>query len=264
MSLKCRVCAAEVDMPFICSFCHDAFCPQHRLPESHDCPEYWRVQARKAPISSTMAPPDIRAYAGIRARPSRSALRFSPTEIKHVLVGIVLVSAVGISFFASSALWNWIAMAAAVVFFTAGFVIHELAHKAVAQRYGMWAEFRLDMFGALLTIVSAVSPFKIIAPGAVVIAGDTTPDRVGRTAVAGPSVNILIAVVLLGLAQVFQPWLLLSAMLAGAVINAYMALFNLIPFGVFDGLKVLRWSKPVWLCLFALSVLVTWLSYTSL
>ena len=251
-------------MPFICSFCHDAFCPQHRLPESHDCPEYWRIQARKAPIFGAMAPPDIRAYAGVRVRPSRSALRFSPTEIKHVLLGTVLVSAVGISFFASGALWNWITMAAAVVFFTAGFIIHELAHKVVAQRYGMWAEFRLDRFGALLTIFSVVSPLKIIAPGAVVIAGETTPDRVGRTAVAGPSVNILLAAALFGLTRIFQPWALLDAMLAGAAINAFMALFNLVPFGVFDGLKVLKWSKPVWVCLFALSVLVTWLSYTSL
>jgi len=155
-------------------------------------------------------------------------------------------------------------MAAAVVFFTAGFIIHELAHKVVAQRYGMWAEFRLDRFGALLTIFSVVSPLKIIAPGAVVIAGETTPDRVGRTAVAGPSVNILLAAALFGLTRIFQPWALLDAMLAGAAINAFMALFNLVPFGVFDGLKVLKWSKPVWVCLFALSVLVTWLSYTSL
>ena len=150
------------------------------------------------------------------------------------------------------------------MFFTAGFIIHELTHKAMAQRYGMWAEFRLDMFGALLTLLSAVSPLKIIAPGAVVIAGDTTIDRVGRTAAAGPATNILIAVLLLGLAQALPPAGLMEATLAGAAINAFMAVFNLIPFGVFDGLKVFRWSKPVWLVLFALAALATTLAYMSL
>lgn len=51
---------------------------------------------------------------------------------------------------------------------------------------------------------------------------------------------------------------------AGAAINAFMALLNLIPIGVLDGLKVFRWNKSVWLVLFALSGLVTALSYWSL
>jgi Zn-dependent protease len=53
-------------------------------------------------------------------------------------------------------------------------------------------------------------------------------------------------------------------MLAGAAINAFMALFNLIPFGVLDGLKVFRWNKQVWLVLLALAALLTGLSYLSL
>jgi Zn-dependent protease len=30
-------------------------------------------------------------------------------------------------------------------------------------------------------------------------------------------------------------------------INSSLALFNLIPFGIFDGAKVLRWNKYVWI-----------------
>jgi Zn-dependent protease len=56
----------------------------------------------------------------------------------------------------------------------------------------------------------------------------------------------------------------MEALLAGSAINAFMALFNLIPFGVFDGLKVFRWNKQAWLVLFALAVLITGLSYMSL
>jgi Zn-dependent protease len=178
------------------------------------------------------------------------------------LIGVILVSGVGLSFMLSFS--SWIAVVAAVVFFTGGFIAHELMHKAVAQRYGLWAEFRLDMFGALLTVISAVSPLKIIAPGAVVIAGETTPDRVGRTATAGPATNIVIATILFALAQILHPAILLEAMLAGAAINAFMALFNTIPFGVLDGLKIFRWNKKVWLVLFALACVITALSYLSL
>ena len=261
--LKCEACAAKVELPFTCSFCGGAHCPQHRLPESHECPEYWRVRARREPVVRVAAPPDIRAYAGSALRPSRSTVGFSPTEVKHVLIGIILVSAVGLSY-SSLVFSSWIAIAAAVLFFTAGFIIHELTHKAVAQRYGLWAEFRLDLFGAVLTALSAVSPLKIIAPGAVVIAGQTTPERVGRTAAAGPVTNILLAALLLALGQVIHMVGLKEATFAGAAINAFMALFNLLPFGVLDGLKVFRWNKATWVLLLAVSGAVTALSYLSL
>jgi Zn-dependent protease len=197
-------------------------------------------------------------------RSTRSVIRFSSTEIRHIAIGVILVSGVGLSFFAPRVFSNWLAIVAAVFFFTAGFIVHELTHKAMAQRYGMWAEFRLDKFGAVLTLLSAVSPLKIIAPGAVVIAGNTTPDRVGRTAAAGPATNILIASLLLGLAEALHPMELLEALLAGSAINAFMALFNLIPFGVLDGLKVFRWNRQVWIVLLALAVVITGLSYMSL
>jgi len=249
-------------MPFVCTFCRGVFCPQHRLPESHNCSEYWRVRAHRQSLLRPMTPPDVRAYWGPTVISSKQWLRFSPSEVKHILIGVILVSGVGLSFMLSFS--SWLAVAAAVIFFTGGFIAHELMHKAVAQRYGLWAEFRLDMFGALLTVISAVSPLKIIAPGAVVIAGETTPDRVGRTAAAGPTTNIVIAILLFTLAQILHPAILLEAMLAGAAINAFMALFNTIPFGVLDGLKIFRWNKRVWLSLFAVACAITALSYLSL
>jgi len=33
----------------------------------------------------------------------------------------------------------------------------------------------------------------------------------------------------------------------GVTVNSSLALFNLIPFGVFDGAKVLRWNWKIWL-----------------
>ena len=41
----------------------------------------------------------------------------------------------------------------------------------------------------------------------------------------------------------------------GALINASLGFFNLIPFWVLDGAKVVRWSWKVWLLMFAISLL---------
>jgi Zn-dependent protease len=34
--------------------------------------------------------------------------------------------------------------------------------------------------------------------------------------------------------------------LLGININASLALFNLIPFGVFDGAKIIKWNRTAW------------------
>lgn len=34
----CDYCGADVDTPFNCNYCERDYCPDHRLPESHDCP----------------------------------------------------------------------------------------------------------------------------------------------------------------------------------------------------------------------------------
>jgi len=94
------------------------------------------------------------------------------------------------------------------------------------------------------------------------IAGYADRDRMGRTAFAGPVVNIVIASVLLMLLPVFA-WGggLFSALLAGAAINAFLALFNLIPFTVFDGRKVFEWNKLYWIFIFIVALGLTF--YTS-
>lgn len=149
------------------------------------------------------------------------------------------------------------ALAIAVVFFAMGFIIHELAHKFVAQNYGLWAEFRVNPFGAILTLATALSPFfKIIAPGAVMIAGPTSKRAVGLTSVAGPLTNIVLAALLHVLGLLTGSFPLAIAARAGAAINAWMALFNLLPFGPLDGRKILWWDKLAWAGLLVVSILL--------
>lgn len=143
------------------------------------------------------------------------------------------------------------------ILFSLGFILHELAHKYVAQGYGLWAEFRLNMTGLLLTAISVISPIKFIAPGAVMIAGFTDKEHMGRTAFAGPLVNIVITTALLILLPTLPNAALYHAVLAGAAINAFLALFNLIPFAVFDGQKVYAWNRRYWATLITISLALT-------
>lgn len=173
-----------------------------------------------------------------------------------MIVGTALVTAAGVSFLVGNS-FNLLGVAVASIIFSLGFILHELAHKYVAQGYGLWAEFRLNMTGLILTALSIVSPIKFIAPGAVMISGLADKDRIGRTALAGPVVNVIITVGLLILLPVLRETSLYLPALFGAEINAFLALFNLIPFAVFDGRKVYYWNRRYWATLFLVSLALT-------
>jgi Zn-dependent protease len=145
--------------------------------------------------------------------------------------------------------------------FVSVFLMHEIAHKLVAQHFGLWAEFRLTMFGALLTLISVISPFKIISPGAVMIAGYANKETIGKTAMAGPATNLTLSIVLFALFRYLQPNSTIA--LLGALFNAWIALFNLFPLGILDGWKVFNWDKIIWATVFVASVALTILTYST-
>jgi Zn-dependent protease len=145
-----------------------------------------------------------------------------------------------------------------VIVFTLSFLLHEIAHKLSAQHYGLWAEFRITLWGAIITLISMLLPFfKIISPGAVMIAGPITEKEAGKTAIAGPLTNIVSSIICTTVLITTQNTLHWIIPFFGAWINAIIALFNLIPFGIMDGLKVFRWNKLVWAVAFISSVALT-------
>ena len=124
-----------------------------------------------------------------------------------------------------------------------GFLFHEIGHKIAAQRYGCFAEFR--SFDKMLLLAVAMSFFGFIfaAPGAVMISGHINKRRNGIISAAGPIVNLVLALGFLGLSFMQLPNLLEELAFYGFVINSWLALFNMIPFWLFDGYKILKWSK---------------------
>jgi Zn-dependent protease len=188
---------------------------------------------------------------------AKGRIYFSPKELKHLAVAALLVIGIGLStglYSDAFAQVEWFyTVVAFTVILTVSFFMHEIAHKITAQRQGLWAEFRLTLWGAALTLVSVLTPlFKIISPGAVMISGSARNSEIGRISIAGPATNIVLSTVLLTLA--FAPSPYVGIFFFGAFFNAWVALFNLIPIGILDGYKIFSWDKRVWGLAFAVAL----------
>jgi Zn-dependent protease len=167
-------------------------------------------------------------------------IKFSRIELLHLLVATILVTAVGLSLDRYSS----IAFEFLVIFVSA-FLVHEMAHKLLAQFYGSWAEFRTNLYGLVVTGISAlpIIPFKFIAPGAVMV-NLSDRSKFGRVAFIGPLTNLVMGFIFWVLTYQYPSVTYLNT---GAVFNSWIALFNLLPFGNLDGQKIFSWNKIVWI-----------------
>lgn len=257
--MKCKICGKEEILPFKCSYCGEYFCSEHRLPEKHNCSMIWKA---KAPIEKEYIPIikkedrflKERAYYPIFKPPVYKIFGFSKKEIKHLAIGTLLVLLVGLSLF-RELIFSFFGVTLITIIFTISFILHELAHKFIAQKNGLWAEFRLSISGAILTLISIFLPFfKIISPGAVVIAGISSRKTTGKISMFGPLVNILLGNIFLLIYYIKTPYIILNRiMVYSALFNAMIALINLLPFGILDGYKVFLWDKAIWLIMFIAS-----------
>ena len=116
-----------------------------------------------------------------------------------------------------------------------------------------------------MTLLSIGLPFfKIIAPGVVFILGPVTKETSGKIALAGPLTNIMLSLVCIAIALGFSNTVIGVVAIIGSWINAFIAIFNLIPFGLMDGLKVFWWNKIVWAVAFSASLILGVFTYVYL
>lgn len=263
--MKCSYCGKEEALPYFCSYCQRYHCSEHRLPENHNCDG---IRLAKAPLSDrTVTQGSIarQQRGGIYVQLTRRLRRISIDRIEatHLTVGSGLVLLAGLSLFGFQRLL--IDPAITVSFglaFAASFLAHELAHKYVAMREGCSAFFRLDPFGAMLTAITSFLPIKFIAPGAVRILGHASPSAIARIAAAGPITNVSISLGIV--AYLLLTWyigpsgtsLSIWGIRAIGYLNALMAVFNMVPFGPLDGLKVMLAGVRYWAVLFGICAAV--------
>ena len=146
-----------------------------------------------------------------------------------------------------------------IVAVSLGFILHEMGHRFVARKFGCFAEYTMWTKGLIIALICSLFGFVFAAPGAVMIRPGIdlfgreialTKEKMGMISIAGPVMNICLAVIFTIL-NVAYPTLLFSL---GAQINTWLAIFNLIPFGPLDGAKILRWNTMVWFVALAIGI----------
>lgn len=226
--------------------------------------------------------PAFQAYWGVsQSQPIQhhkgSIWHFSEEEKKHLALAtgaftlaLGLMMANGIFGLMNSNLPTWLLtlglmMPVMLIAVGPAFLLHEIGHKVVAKHYGCWAEFRADPKGLRTGIfIAGLLGIVFMAPGAVMVAGLVTRKQNGHIAIAGPMVNlglfligIPLGALVLALTGVSNPsqellssggvnleymiWLGVRFWLTA---NLVLGMFNMLPFGPLDGLKVKSWSEP--------------------
>lgn len=145
-----------------------------------------------------------------------------------------------------------------------GFVLHELAHRFVANKFGAAARFRIWSEGLVMALILAMATnggFVFAAPGAVVINNVRFSLRRGIVALgrreygiisaAGPLTNMVLAALFI----LFYYATSSTALLYAASINVSLALFNMVPIPPLDGSKVFAWNLVGWAAIIALIIL---------
>jgi Zn-dependent protease len=190
---------------------------------------------------------------------------FSRTELIHLTISIIVLT-IAFSFVLSgnnllTALnygfrlneLPYFILLAFVGIITA-FFVHEMSHKFMAQKYGLWAEYRMFPKGlGLAFLLGILTPFVFAAPGAVMFMGDSRDFETGRIASAGPLANIILASIMFPIFLMLYETPVKEIIGFICLINAFLATFNLLPFGPLDGVKIIRWNATVWIILLIIS-----------
>lgn len=192
------------------------------------------------------------------ANPGYGKSRFSSTELRDILVSVVVLSLAFTIMYRNNGFVTGFLMAygdgavyaglfgMSLALVTISFLFHEFGHKFAAQKAGLWSEYRMYPMGLVLALIMSMFGFLFAAPGAVCIAGNMSRETNGKVSMAGPVVNIAFAAIALICCMIFNgSWLVVPFYLM-ASLNAFLSVFNLLPIGPLDGSKIMFWNKGAW------------------
>lgn len=149
------------------------------------------------------------------------------------------------------------------------FLSHELMHRFVARKFNCVAFYKMWIEGIIFGLLFMIVGIKFVAPGAVIIypyqfgrwgfrVTHLTMTEMGIISVSGIFINIFFAIIFKSFsgAVIFQGMDLFASM---SFVNAWLALFNLIPIPPLDGSKIFKWKPLLWFFLLFVTVLLIFL-----
>ncbi|MCY0882538.1 MAG: peptidase M50 [Acidianus infernus] len=147
---------------------------------------------------------------------------------------------------------------------TIAVIPHELAHRQVARKYGCFSRFSLSFSGFLATsIINLFGLAIVFFSGYTLISCNffrANKKLDGIIATAGPATNLVISAIFYLLAYLFSQSLVGLLFFYIAMFNSVVAFFNLLPFWVLDGMKIMRWNVKIWAVMIALSLVLMYLT----
>ena len=219
----------------------------------------WRKPHIRVVTGNPSGQPFFRVFGAQQSQPipihKGSIWHFSKTEIEH-LTQATMAFTLALAFMSTGGIFGALSdfqgfLIGGIIYFislTPAFVLHEIAHKIVARSYGCWAEFRASPSGLRFgVILAAALGIVFMAPGAVMVAGNTTKSQFGKIALAGPVTNVALwsiglCAIMLGIAENQIASMIIIPWMWG---NAVLGAFNMIPLGPLDGKKIKRWSELI-------------------
>ena len=190
-------------------------------------------------------------------------MRFSRVEIRQLLISVgVLTLAFAIALsggvykLRDFSLFAEI-LVAAFLAVSSAFLLHELSHKRLAQRFGCFAEYRMALQGLLLAIFTSLFGFLFALPGAVVISGFLTPKQNGLISLAGPATNMIIGAICLPFIFLIDlSGIIYTVIFIVAYVNLLLAVLNLLPIPPLDGSKILYWDLKIYIAVFTIALIL--------
>lgn len=195
--------------------------------------------------------------------------KFSGIEIRHLIISMTVLTIAFTFLITGNNLFTGLTrgfdlsaipfgLLASFLGIITAFFFHEMFHKFMAQKQGLWAEYRMFPQGLFICLILGIfTPFVFAAPGAVMFRGGARNYETGLIAMSGPLANIIIASTTLVLYMYVIEEPVISQLVGFiCVINAFLAAFNLLPFGPLDGIKIIRWNATVWIIMLIIAIII--------